>query len=98
MIANVVPSAIRQRYFGVNFSLLNLGIGLGGLIGGAWLAVDQTWTFQAIYLADAVTFLPSLFLLLVPLRHIAGRPEHDHERRGHAQLPRGAAAARHARP
>jgi MFS family permease len=79
MIANVVPSAIRQRYFGVNFSLLNLGIGLGGLIGGAWLAVDQTWTFQAIYLADAVTFLPSLFLLLVPLRHIAGRPEHDHE-------------------
>ena len=79
MIANVVPSAIRQRYFGVNFSLLNLGIGLGGLIGGAWLAVDQTWTFQAIYLADAVTFLPSLFLLLVPLRHIAGRPEHDHD-------------------
>ena len=79
MIANVVPSAIRQRYFGVNFSLLNLGIGLGGLIGGAWLAVDKTWTFQVIYLADAVTFLPSLFLLLVPLRHIAGRPEHDHD-------------------
>jgi MFS family permease len=79
MIANVVPSAIRQRYFGVNFSLLNLGIGLGGLIGGAWLSVDQTWTFQVIYLADAVTFLPSLFLLLVPLRHIAGRPEHDHD-------------------
>ncbi len=79
MIANVVPSAIRQRYFGVNFSLLNLGIGLGGLIGGAWLVVDQTWTFQVIYLADAVTFLPSLFLLLVPLRHIAGRPERDHD-------------------
>ena len=79
MIATVVPSAIRQRYFGVNFSLLNLGIGLGGLIGGAWVDVDRAWTFQVIYLADAVTFVPPLLLLLGPLRHIAGRPEHDHE-------------------
>jgi len=77
MIATVVPSAIRQRYFGVNFSLLNLGIGLGGLIGGAWVDVGRTWTFQLVYLVDALTFLPSLFLLLVPLRHVAGRPDHD---------------------
>jgi MFS family permease len=34
-------------------------------------------TFQLIYLADAVTFLPVLFLLLLPLRHLAGRPVHD---------------------
>ena len=30
MIGAVVPSAIRQRYYGVNFTLVNLGIGLGG--------------------------------------------------------------------
>ncbi len=78
MVATVVPTAIRQRYFGVNFSLLNLGIGLGGLIGGAWVDVERAWTFQVIYLADAATFLPPLLLLLGPLRHVAGRPEHDH--------------------
>lgn len=77
MIAVVVPSAIRQRYFGVNFTLLNLGIGLGGLVGGAFVDVERLWTFQALYLGDALTFLPSLFLLLVPLRHIAGRPAHE---------------------
>ncbi|GGF53418.1 hypothetical protein GCM10011519_29170 [Marmoricola endophyticus] len=74
MIATVVPSAIRQRYFGVNFSLLNLGIGLGGLLGGAFVDVDRLWTFQAIYLVDAVTYAPALVLLLGPLRHVAGRP------------------------
>ena len=38
-------------------------------------------TFQVIYLADAVSYLPGLFLLLVPLRHLAGRPVHDDDRR-----------------
>ena len=78
MIATIVPSGIRQRYFGVNFSLLNLGIGLGGLLGGAFVDVDRLWTFQTIYLVDAITYLPALLLLLGPLRHVAGRPERAH--------------------
>ena len=31
LIAAVVPPELRQRYFGVNFTLLNLGIGIGGI-------------------------------------------------------------------
>lgn len=76
LIANVVPVQLRQRYFGVNFTLLNLGIGIGGVVGGFLVDVDELVTFQAIYLADAVSYLPALLLLLVPLRHVAGRPEH----------------------
>ena len=76
-VAAAVPAALRQRYFGVNFTLLNLGIGIGGIIGGAFLDVDRLGTFQTIYLLDAVSYLPALFLLLVPLRHVAGRPVHD---------------------
>ena len=34
LVSSLVPSQIRQRYFGINFTLLNLGIGIGGLIGG----------------------------------------------------------------
>ncbi len=65
---------MRQRYFGVNFALLNLGIGIGGITGGLLVDVDRTPTFQAIYLGDAASYLPALALLLGPLRHVAGRP------------------------
>lgn len=75
-IATVIPSDLRQRYFGVNFTLLNLGIGIGGLVAGTFVQVDHLPTFQAIYLGDAVSYLPALFLMLVPLRHVAGRVEH----------------------
>jgi MFS family permease len=39
--------------------------------------VDRLITFQTIYLVDAASYLPALFLLLVPLRHLTGRAEHD---------------------
>ncbi|MGN6722476.1 MAG: MFS transporter, partial [Marmoricola sp.] len=77
LVAHIVPSEIRQRYFGVNFSLLNLGIGLGGIIGGLVIDTRHLWTFQVIYLADAISFVPSLFILLVALRHIRGRAAHE---------------------
>jgi MFS family permease len=75
-VATVVPTELRQRYFGVNFTLLNLGIGIGGIVGGAFVDVHRLVTFQVIYLGDAVSYLPALFLMLVPLRHVAGRPDH----------------------
>jgi MFS family permease len=78
-IAAVVPVELRQRYFGVNFTLLNLGIGIGGIVGGVFVDVERTITFQSIYLADAASYVPALFLLMVPLRHVAGRPVVDED-------------------
>lgn len=79
MISSVVPSEIRARYFGMNFSLLNLGIGIGGIVGGLVVDVDRTFTFQAMYLANALSYLPALFLMLVPLRHVGGPVAVAHE-------------------
>jgi MFS family permease len=79
LISSVVPSEIRARYFGMNFSLLNLGIGIGGIIGGMVVDVDRTVTFQAMYLGNAVSYLPGLFLMLVPLRHVGGPVKAPHE-------------------
>jgi MFS family permease len=86
MISSVVPSEIRARYFGMNFSLLNLGIGIGGVLGGFIVDVERTVTFQAMYLGDAVSYFPALFLLLVPLRHVGGRAEVSEDLAGDAKV------------
>lgn len=73
IVATAIPAELRQRYFGVNFTLLNLGIGIGGLVGGVFVNVHRPATFEAIYLVDAASYVPAILLLLGPLRHIGGR-------------------------
>lgn len=75
LIGNLVPSGIRQRYFGISFTLLNLGIGIGGMIGGAYVDVSRPETFTTIYLLDALSYVFPLAILLWPLRHAHGRAE-----------------------
>ena len=72
LVASVVPSEDRQRYFGVSFALLNAGIGVGGIIGAVFVEVARPETFVTVYRADAVTFLVPLALFLLPLRHVGG--------------------------
>jgi MFS family permease len=82
LIASVVSGSLRQQYFGVNFALVNLGIGVGGVVAGALVDVAQPWTFTAIFLADAVCMLVPIGLLLGPLRGVSGRraqPEREPE-------------------
>ena len=79
MIGAVVPSAIRQRYYGVNFTLVNLGIGLGGLLAGLVVDVHRPGTFLAVYLGNAASFLAPLAVLLGPLRHVTGKVEAPHD-------------------
>ncbi|WP_404384932.1 MFS transporter [Knoellia locipacati] len=75
LIASVVSGPLRQQYFGVNFALVNLGIGLGGVVGGLFVDVREPMTFTLIFLADAVSMLVPLGLLLGPLRRVHGRAE-----------------------
>ena len=70
LIASVIPSALRQRYFGVSFALPNAGIGVGGIIGAVYVDVGRPETFATVYRVDALTFLVPLVLFLLPLRHV----------------------------
>lgn len=70
LIASVVPPPLRQRYFGVNFTLLNLGIGIGGVVGGFYVDVDRLETFQTIYVADAISYVPAFLVLTFLLRDV----------------------------
>ena len=72
MIGNLIPSAQRQRYFGINFTLLNLGIGIGGIVGGTFVDVHRPETFVTIYLLDALSYVPALVILLWFLRKVGG--------------------------
>lgn len=79
LVASVVSGALRQQYFGVNFALLNLGIGVGGLLSGTFVDVLRPWTFTAIYLVDAVFSLVPVLVLLGPLRAVHGKAEAPEE-------------------
>jgi MFS family permease len=75
LIAAVVDGDLRQQYFGVNFALVNLGIGIGGIIGGFYVDVSSPETFTVIFLIDAATSLIPMALLLGPLRHVRTQAE-----------------------
>ncbi len=75
LVAAVVSGDLRQRYYGVNFALLNLGIGVGGIFGGFMVDVDRPGTFVAAFLVNAATFLAPVAVLLGPLRHLHGRAD-----------------------
>jgi MFS family permease len=90
LIATVVDGDLRQQYFGVNFALVNLGIGVGGIIGGFFVDVAVPATFTAIFLIDAASALIPMALLLGPLRHVR---THDAPE-GHADESAGAASYR----
>jgi MFS family permease len=76
LIASVVDGDLRQKYFGVNFALVNLGIGVGGIVGGLYVDVSDASTFTTIFLVDALTAAVPAVLLLGPLRRVSGRAEH----------------------
>ena len=71
LVAELVDSDARPRYFGLSFALLNLGIGLGGIAGALVVRPGHPGTYQALFLADALTFLVFL-CILVALRDVGG--------------------------
>ena len=75
LTSSIVSGPLRTQFFGINFALVNLGIGIGGIVSGFLTDVDRPGTFTAIFLVDAACMLVPIGLLLGPLRHVAGRPD-----------------------
>lgn len=73
LVATVVEGDLRQRYYGVNFALLNLGVGVGGVVGGLVVDVGRPGTFVMAFLVNAATFVVPVVVLMGPLRHLHGR-------------------------
>jgi MFS family permease len=67
ILTRVTPEKDRSKIFGFNFMLLNLGLGLGGLISSLIIRDGDLRSFQIMYWVDATTFL--LYLMIVLSLH-----------------------------
>jgi MFS family permease len=88
LMARVVPSGRRPWLFGVQFMLLNLGIGVGGLIAATIVDVSRPGTFQVLYLLDSVSYL-AYVVVLTRLSPGAGRAEVEEDPPERPEEPRG---------
>ncbi|NDA95057.1 MAG: MFS transporter [Actinobacteria bacterium] len=65
MLTRLSDEKDRQKIFGLNFMVLNLGIGVGGVFASLVITEGSLRSFQIMYLLDSITFL--LFLSVVLL-------------------------------
>ena len=63
ILTRVTPEVDRPKIFGFNFMLLNLGLGLGGLLSSLIIQKGDLISFQIMYWVDSATFL--IYLLIV---------------------------------
>ena len=100
MLAAVAGDGPRQqRAFAVNFTVVNAGIGMGGVIGGLVVDVHRPVTFMALFLGNALSFaLFALVIARLPDVRPAREPDapHGSYRRGRGQPPPAAGGADHA--
>ena len=63
ILTRVTPEENRSKIFGFNFMLLNLGLGIGGLLSSLIIRENSTISFQTMYWLDGLTYL--LYLLII---------------------------------
>jgi MFS family permease len=68
LLNRLIPQEHRQRAFGINFMLVNLGIGFGGLISASIVSLRHPFSFTVLYLLNAgmCVVICGLYLTLWP--------------------------------
>jgi MFS family permease len=75
MMTRLVSEEHRQRAYGVNFMMVNLGIGAGLLVSASIASIQHPASFTVLYLFDAAVTLVAglIFFTLIP----HGKPVHQ---------------------
>jgi len=83
MLTRLSDEKDRQKIFGLNFMVLNLGIGVGGVFASLVITEGSLRSFQIMYVLDSFTFLLFLFVVLLIRTPKVGKyiPE-AHEEKG----------------
>lgn len=79
MIARMVSEDFRQKLFGLNFMMLNLGLGIGGLVSSLIVDIDDPASFTRLFVLDGISYL--IFLSIINTMREFGGPIHeDHKK------------------
>lgn len=57
LLTRMVETSQRERVYGIQFMLMNAGLGIGGLVSSTLVSVHDVASFERLYLIDAVTYL-----------------------------------------
>jgi MFS family permease len=75
LIAGLTPGERRTSAFAMQRVVMNLGIGLGALVGGLIASADEPRTFELLFVLDAATFLAYIaFVRFIPDSLSGSRP------------------------
>ncbi len=89
ILTRLTPEKDRQKIFGFNFMLLNLGLGIGGLISSLLIHEGDLRSFQLMYWIDGGTFLLYLAIVLTmrgPAMKRYAKEEHEPEQGSYRDL------------
>lgn len=78
MMARMVDEEFRPKFFGLQFMMLNLGLGLGGVFSSFIVDVNDPASFTRLYFIDSLTFL-LFFAFILSLKGVGGRIEKTEE-------------------
>ena len=73
MLTRLTPVEIRSKIFGFNFMLMNLGLGVGGLLSSVIIRENSLFSYQVMYLIDGFTYLIFLFIIFGLHTPVGGR-------------------------
>lgn len=82
----LTPDHLRERIYGSQFALLNLGLGLGGMVSSLIVSLDNPQSFERLYIGDGISFFVYLGVVLT-LREAGHRTKE--ERVSRAELEGG---------
>ena len=71
MMARMVSEDFRPKFFGLQFMMLNLGLGLGGVVSSFIVEINDPASFTRLFALDAVTYLV-FFGFILTLRGTGG--------------------------
>ena len=72
----LTPENLRERIYGVQFAMLNLGIGIGGLVSSLAVTLDNARSFELLFFGDGISYIVYLVAVLT-LGNVGHRSEKE---------------------
>lgn len=79
MMARMVSQEFRQKLFGLQFMMLNLGLGIGGLVSSLIVNIDDPNSFTRLFIFDGISYLVFLGIIFT-LREFGGPIPEEHKK------------------